>query len=78
MHQPGRYIAAIPAIDFHQRVMPFVQLKQRPFSGIPVQVRHPFSHQRGRSIRNKHFEAFHQYVRRLRLPAHLEPQNAKG
>jgi hypothetical protein len=46
MHQTRCHIAAITAVDFHQRVVSFFQLKQRPLGGIAVQVRHSLLHQR--------------------------------
>src|ERR1700691_323045 len=78
IHQPRRDIAAICAVDFHQRVVPFIQLKQPPLCSVPVQIRHPLPHQRGGSDRNKHFQALHQHIRTLGPPANIKPQNSKG
>jgi hypothetical protein len=58
--------------------MPFIELKQLPLGGIPIQVRHPFPHQRGRSRRDKHLQTLDQNIAGLRLSANIEPQNAEG
>ena len=78
MHQPGRDIPAIGAVNFNHGVVALIEFEKPPFCGGAIQIGHALPHQRRAAVRDYHDESLDQEFSARALAADIQPENGEG